>query len=332
MIRYELDKDGPSLRDKTKNSFNKVDKPFRSSDHRGSMTRDQPYTVLLIEDNPGDVRLLREIISADQNCLFVLECVENLSTGLARLACGGVDVILLDLGLPDSRGFETFSKIRSAAPQLPVVVMTGLDDETLAVKAVQNGAQDYLVKWRIDGELLLHVLHYAIERHRLLVELHDLSFIDDLTGLYNRRGFFIFAKQYLNLANRTKKGMWLLFIDFDGLKKINDTLGHKDGDQALIDTATVLRQGFRESDIIARIGGDEFVVLAIGAHKNSREVLISGLKHQSEILNLRKKVRYKLSFSLGAAYYNPDVPSSIDELLIKADNSLYENKKRMQAK
>ena len=283
--------------------------------------------ILLIEDNPADVRLMQEILAEVNESSFDLECVDRLSTGLERLARGGIDVILLDLGLPDSYGLETFDKVHAQEPQIPIVIVTVLDDETFAISAVNKGAQDYLAKGDVDGKLLSRVIRYAIERHRLLGELSDLSLVDELTGLYNQRAFFTLAKEHLKLVSRTKRGIWLLFADFNGLKQINDTLGHNEGNQALIDTASVLKKAFRESDVVARIGGDEFVVLAIGAHKDSLEVLTTGLQKNLEMHNTAENRQYKLSLSVGASYYDPECPCSIDELIARADKSMYQQKR-----
>lgn len=122
--------------------------------------------VLLIEDNPGDVRLLREMLAEVAGTVLNLECTDRLSSGLERLAAGDVDVILLDLSLPDSQGIETFLRAQAQAPRVPLIVLTGLDDEALALKAVREGAQDYLVKGQFDGMALLRAIRYAVERKR----------------------------------------------------------------------------------------------------------------------------------------------------------------------
>jgi PAS domain S-box-containing protein len=126
----------------------------------------EPFNVLLIEDNPGDVRLIRGMLAGVLGTAYHLESCDRLSAGLERLAGTGIDVVLLDLLLPDSQGLETFSRVHARAPEVPVVVLTGLGDETVAVKAVQAGAQDYLVKGHVDGNLLVRSLRYAIERNR----------------------------------------------------------------------------------------------------------------------------------------------------------------------
>ncbi|HWP29422.1 MAG TPA: response regulator, partial [Chloroflexota bacterium] len=126
--------------------------------------------VLLIEDNPGDARLIQEMLAEGRNGVFRLERADRLAGGLARLAAGPVDVVLLDLSLPDGQGLDTFRRLHAQAPHVPVVVLSGLDDEEVAVRAVQEGAQDYLVKGQVDGPLLVRALRYAIERQRAAEE------------------------------------------------------------------------------------------------------------------------------------------------------------------
>ncbi|MFQ5852908.1 MAG: response regulator, partial [Candidatus Binatia bacterium] len=129
-------------------------------------TRNPRVRVLVVEDDPGYADLLREILVRENDPLFALEWVDQLQAGLARLVQGGVDVILLDLSLPDSQGIDTFKGVHAQAPHVPVVVLTGLDDETVAIKAVQEGAQDYLVKGQVSNRMLLRAIRYAIERQR----------------------------------------------------------------------------------------------------------------------------------------------------------------------
>jgi signal transduction histidine kinase len=133
----------------------------------------EPIKVLLIEDNPGDARLIWEMLAQARGARFDLECAERLSSGLERLAQGGIDVLLLDLSLPDSQGLDTLIRVHTPAPEVPIMVLTGLDDEALAVKAMREGAQDYLVKGQVDSNLLLHSIRYAIERHRLAGKLEQ---------------------------------------------------------------------------------------------------------------------------------------------------------------
>ena len=129
--------------------------------------------VLLIEDNEGDVRLIWEILSEVRNSPFYLEVADTLKGGLASVAENRPDVILLDLSLPDSNGIYTLNRIRDKVPEVPVVIMTGLDDELVAMKALKEGAQDYLVKGRTDSDLLKRGILYAIERNELFMKLES---------------------------------------------------------------------------------------------------------------------------------------------------------------
>ncbi len=167
---------------------------------------------------------------------------------------------------------------------------------------------------------------YLRDRQRVLEELRTLSLSDELTGLYNRRGFFILAEQQIKIAARTRRGMLLVSADLDGLKGINDCFGHHEGDLALVDAAQILRQSFRESDIISRIGGDEFVVLVTEKPEINPDVLFRRLKENLEVYNSR--VKRPLYISMGVATFDPQNPVSLNELLVQADKSMYRNKKR----
>ncbi len=165
------------------------------------------------------------------------------------------------------------------------------------------------------------------KRQQMEEELRALLLVDELTGLYNRRGFLTLALQELKLAHRLKKRMILVFADLDDLKRINDTLGHPEGDRALIKTAGILKETFRESDIVARIGGDEFVVLAVENQENSALRVNTRLQEKIKAHNAKATSPLKLSVSVGIACYDPRSPCSIDELLARADNSMYERKR-----
>ncbi|MEE8597114.1 MAG: diguanylate cyclase [bacterium] len=282
--------------------------------------------ILLIEDNPDDIRLIQWIIAGIRNSHFKLECVDRLKTALKRLAKHGIDVILLDLGLPDSQGIDTLRSVDNKAPKVPIVVLTNLGDEKISVQAIQEGAQDYLIKGQVGSDLLKRTLMYAIERKQAEEELRAQSLKDELTGLNNRRGFFVLAQQQIKLAKRKKMGFYLLFADLDGMKWINDNLGHHEGDKALKEIANVFRKTFRESDIIARMGGDEFAILAIESREGSVEILIKRLQKTLQEDNSKKKRDYTLSLSIGTAYYDFANPCTIDELLNMADAMMYKQK------
>jgi len=169
---------------------------------------------------------------------------------------------------------------------------------------------------------------YLLDRERVLEELRTLSLSDELTGIYNRRGFYILAEQQIKIAKRTGRAMLLASADLDGLKSINDGFGHHEGDRALVDAAQILRESFRESDIIARIGGDEFVVLMTEKPETSAEILLARLARNLEAHNRKVTRPYPFSISVGFAYFDPKQPVSLSELLVQADKSMYESKGR----
>ena len=157
-------------------------------------------------------------------------------------------------------------------------------------------------------------------------ELRTLSLIDELTGLYNRRGFLKIADKQLKISKRAKDSMLLLYADLDGMKWINDNLGHAEGDIALLETAGVLKNTFRESDIIGRLGGDEFVVLAMLTDQDSAPVIKQRLARQLDILNMRGSHTYCVSLSIGTVICTPGETASIKEMLDRADRSMYMHK------
>jgi len=162
-------------------------------------------------------------------------------------------------------------------------------------------------------------------------ELRALSLVDELTGLYNRRGFLTLATQQLKLCDRTMRPAVVVFVDLDGMKRINDDFGHDVGDQALIETANILRQCFRYSDVVARLGGDEFVTLAIDADFELSGSIQQRLYDKLAELNARVGRTFELQFSIGMAPYDPASAEMIEEVLARADSLMYEQKRARKA-
>jgi len=166
------------------------------------------------------------------------------------------------------------------------------------------------------------------ERKRAESALQSLSLVDELTGLYNRRGFLAVTEQYLESFQRSDNGLVVLYADLDGLKGINDSLGHLEGDRALVRTAEVLKEAFRSSDIIARLGGDEFVLLASVGADESAESLTDRLQQKIALVNAQRNRPYNLSISIGVAHYDPNEACTIEELMGRADRVMYEEKRK----
>ena len=178
----------------------------------------------------------------------------------------------------------------------------------------------------VDGGGLVQVVRDITERKQIEETLRNTSLKDDLTGLFNRRGLLKQATPYFDFARRRKENLLLLFIDLDGMKKINDDFGHNEGDNALISTASILNRSFRSSDIIARLGGDEFTVLVTDLNANKEEA-IKRLNDNLKAYNATEKRGIKLAFSIGVATLEPERMTCFEELLEQADQAMYEQKR-----
>lgn len=210
----------------------------------------------------------------------------------------------------------------------------GMDDPVkLEIRSVLNGIKvsyDMTISTLHDeiGKILgrLVVIHDISERKQMEEQLRELSLVDELTGLSNRRGFNILANHFIDISSRMNLKAAIIFADLDWLKTINDSFGHAEGDQALIETANLLKRTFRSSDIIARLSGDEFVILASESCENSAEEVLSRFKARLEDFNSNPDRKYPLSISFGMAHYAPGQPKSLDELMQEADKAMYEEK------
>jgi len=293
------------------------------------VTNPNSIHVLLVEDNPGDARLVAEMFSEDGGTDFVLSHVPTVQAALQQLdnEAARVDAVLLDLSLPDERGLATVERVVAGAGHRVVVVMTGAGDEELGVSAMEAGAQDYLVKGQVDSRLLRRALRFALERQAMRRQLEDLSIKDDLTGLNNRRGFLVLAGQQLRLARRQRLASVLLFMDLDNLKVVNDTFGHAEGNRALVEAANVLRGSLRQSDIVARFGGDEFGAFCVENGAADTPGVRDRLTSVLAAVNAKPDRPYPLSFSIGMRACHPAESAPIETLLEQADQLMYREKK-----
>jgi diguanylate cyclase (GGDEF)-like protein len=237
--------------------------------------------VLVIEDNAGDARLLREMFGKERPGTFAVTHLSLMSEAVIHLAKGEADIVLLDLGLPDAHGLESVRRAHAAAPNIPLIVLTALDDEALAADAMKEGAQDYLIKGQIENRALPRALRHAIDRHRIQLETAYIAQHDAVTNLPNRLVLNDRISQAISLARRRTAATAVMFVDLDRFKHINDSLGHAVGDQLLQSVSTRLVTCVRGSDTVSRQGGDEFVILLSeianpdDAAKCARRILLS---------------------------------------------------------
>jgi len=282
-------------------------------------------TALLIEDNPGDARLLKELLAEEPAAPFRLICVDRLQRGLELLSTEKIDVLLLDLSLPDSHGLETFAKAYAHAPKVPIIVLTGNDDHALALLAVKAGAQDFLFKGKLDRELLIRSMQYSIERKRYQEQLEHQANYDVLTGLPNRNLLQDRLKRAV-FAQRNARPIAVVFIDLDHFKFINDSLGHTQGDKLLAIIAERLASIVREGDTVARLGGDEFVLVL--NDQNKEDVIFRAMQRVlnkvSEPMTIDGQELY-ITCSAGVSLYPADAPD-VETLLKNADVAMYRAK------
>jgi diguanylate cyclase (GGDEF)-like protein len=284
--------------------------------------------ILLIEDNETDALLTQDILAEWNADQFEVKRVACLSEALDQIARGRYDAVLLDLSLPDGYGLALLGQIQSANPRIPVIVLSGLSDQGVALQAVHAGAQDYLVKGRCQGELLARSIRYAIERKRAEERLTYLAQYDQLTGLVNRTLFRDRLLHAMARSKRLQQGIGLMLLDLDRFKTVNDTWGHEAGDQVLQAAADRIKACVREVDTVARMGGDEFTVI------------VEGLSQEDDLAHIAERIissmiepfclpsgQALIGVSIGMTVYPID-DHDIDDLLRHADAAMYRAKQR----
>lgn len=281
--------------------------------------------VLLIGDHPRDAEVLDELLSKDAASPFQLEWAVKLAQGKARLEADETSVLLLDLSSSESQGVDTYLEIQAHAPELPIIILASTADEPLAIQAVREGAEDYLVKEDLDRKVLVRSLRYAIERHKLLSTIQSLP-RDYVTGLYNLQSFSLLAEHQMNVARRAKRGLWLFFIKTDRYWMLNGRVNCRERNRLLSRVAGILTKTFRVSDIIARFRCDEFVVLTVDAGPDTGDIvkqrLLDNLKQDNDA-----NERFNFSLTVGAALFDPERTLCIGQLLTQADGAMFEQKR-----
>ncbi len=305
------------------------DSPEKSDDALPAPGFRGALRLLIVEDSPAWATLveqmLREVLGDG------LEVVHRSAVEDARLALleEPIDCVLLDLSLPDASGLQALEVVLAAAAEVPVVVLTGTDDQALAVRAVHEGAQDFLVKRSADPELLARSVCYAIQRKRFEVRLAHQALHDGLTSLPNR----VLLLDRLNVAlarsRRDPRSLAVLFLDLDRFKIVNDSLGHDAGDELLVELSRRLQSVLRPSDTVGRFGGDEFLIVC------------EDLNSESEAIHLAERVQKVIGepvelqgreilaqASVGIACGRPTGGTTAEGLIKEADIAMYRAKAR----
>lgn len=279
--------------------------------------------VLLVEDDHVDASITRQLLKREGSGGIDVDHVDNLQDAVDSIVASKPAAVLLDLGLPDSSNRDTLDRMIEAGGDLPIIVLTGDDHLQAAETAVRAGAQDYLLKGEISGTTLERSIRYAVERHKIHSQLEHMALHDQLTGLANRRTFHDRLEQFAAIAVRAKERFAVQFIDLDGFKGVNDTMGHAAGDEVLIETAERLKRLLRKSDTVARLGGDEFAVLQTNIFDKEHAAILA-----QKIVDVCRKPVFvedkpvSIGASVGVSLYGEHGTSS-GELLRNADCALY---------
>jgi len=302
--------------------------------------------ILIVDDTPDNLRLLTKILEYQG---YIIRKSLNGRMALQGAERHPPDLILLDINMPEMNGYEVCQQLKASktTDQIPIIFISVLDKINNKAQAFELGGQDYIIKpfqelevvMRVKNQLLIKQQHQQLleqnqrleheiqERLNAEAEIRQLSLTDELTGLYNRRGFFWLANQQLKIAQRTQMLCCLLFLDLDGLKQINDSLGHEIGDRAIVDTAQLLKQTFRDSDIIARIGGDEFVKFIPTCSHQYTDEYCPRLQTNIDRFIQEHNYSYQLSISVGVTECALNENVSLEQLIEKADKLMYEQKR-----
>ena len=301
--------------------------------------------ILIVDDNPDNLRLLSKILE-DQG--YIVRKSLNGKMALQAAHRDPPDLIILDINMPDMNGYEVCQQLKESKgiKDIPIIFISALDRVNDKVRAFEMGAVDYITKPFQEQEVLMRVrnqlliqqqYHQLIKQNQLLeqeiqerlraeAEVRQLSMTDELTGIYNRRGFFLLANQQLKIAQRTQMSCCILFADLDGLKKINDSFGHEIGDRIIADAAYILKQTFRDSDIVARLGGDEFVIFIPVCSVDTYNYQ-TRLQAAIDRFNQEQDRSYQLSMSIGVKECVLDKSVSLEQLVVEADELMYEQKR-----
>ncbi|MCX7965686.1 MAG: diguanylate cyclase [Syntrophorhabdaceae bacterium] len=325
------------------------DKNIRWVNAIGNVTKDDKGNVIRLFGTAQDITERKEIEEALSNeRKRFLNLVESAPFGLILVDKNGNLQYtnpkfkeLFGYSIKDVSNLKNwFIKAFPDPDERELAIKLWLDDLKSALES-QSTPRIFTVKAKDGKEKIINFISIQLETGEQIITCYDiteqkqiekkletLSLTDELTGLYNRRGFMMLAQKQMKIAERNKKGMTLFFIDLDQMKEINDSLGHQAGDMALIETASILKDVFRESDIIGRIGGDEFAALALDTTEETKDILLKRLNNTINAYNTKKDRKYNISFSIGISVYNPKFPVNLDTLMSSADDLMYKEKKK----
>lgn len=287
------------------------------------------YQLLMIEDDSDDYYLTKQALAKDHKRRYKIDRAKSLRVASDFLD-KEYDIILLDVMLPDSEGINSVLEVQSLFPKTPIVVLTGMGSDELGESAIQLGVSDYLSKTDMTPSLLSRSIRFSIERYSLIHKLQNMALVDPLTLLSNRADFMQKLEHHLEYSLRYQTKLALCMVDLDGFKEVNDSLGHKAGDQVLQQFATRLKQRLRKSDVLARLGGDEFVIMMLAVENEEASIHAAKEKMQAVaepfLIYVDGKIHeVQLGMSIGICISGSGICTP-DRLLHCADQAMYQVK------
>lgn len=287
--------------------------------------------ILIVDSNTEEVTLVEKLLLDDERYTFRIDKASSIEEGLKLMHEKTYHAILLDLSIPPYSGLEALTKLNGEVMSTPVIVITRVEDNSdLGFRAVQIGAQDFIDKAKLQSSSLVTSIIFAVERQRRMDDIRAELFVDELTRVHNRRGFITLGQQQLKIAKRLNQSAAVLFVDIDSLKPINDIYGHECGDIALLKVASALLSTCRDSDIVGRMGGDEFAIFMVDTNNLAAEVLKDRVSN-AVMLQKVPNCDIRLSVSIGVSCYEPGALKNLLEMLADADALMYKQKKIRKA-
>lgn len=283
-----------------------------------------PLKILMIEDSRGDAVLIRLSLDKAMPNAYVVDHASTLSQALNMLEGNEYDVALLDRSLPDADGFSGLHSIQNMSPRLPIIFLTGHQDETTAFEAIEQGAQDYLFKDRLDGHVIKRSLQFSVLRKQFEGVLLARANFDPLTGLANRMLFDSRLDMLLARMRRQTTILCVMFIDLDDFKRVNDNHGHLVGDRLLQLVGERIQSALRKTDTVARFGGDEFALILESNHDDPDGELVANkiISLFEKPFHVKERV-FRVSISIGITTCSYESIKSREILLAEADSAMY---------
>lgn len=278
-----------------------------------AITADADKKALLsseLEDNKASDRFISKVI---------VNFSRSFSEGISKILSDDFDIVMIDSELPDAEGFEALDAVQDTIPGLPILLLCGDGDSEFAIAAMNRGAVDFLCNDELSTGILMRTFRFAVQITNLKEEIERRAIIDELTGLYNRRGFFTLADQVMKLSGRNMKKFALIYADLEDVRNTNVDFGIEAGDAMIKKAGNFLAGMFRSSDIVSRISGDEFAVIAHDQDEESLRKLVSRVRKNIEDYNkgLGNDQAIKLNFGIKCCY--PESEESLQDMLTEAE-------------